>query len=144
MEHKKFQNKVLIIYSNFYSEISDNLLDGATKFLKKENISYETLCVPGSLEIPFFLKKNREKFSGYIILGCIIKGETDHYDVVKKSTFNYIYKFSYDYCFPLSTALHFCISSKLSCVYFIPCPYPTCHSQFHSTSNRFFQIVCRS
>lgn len=105
MEHKKFQNKVLIIYSNFYSEISDNLLDGATKFLKKENISYETLCVPGSLEIPFFLKKNREKFSGYIILGCIIKGETDHYEVVKKSTFNSIYKFSYDYSFPLSTAL---------------------------------------
>ena len=105
MEHKKFQNKVLIIYSNFYSEISDNLLDGATKFLKKENISYEKLCVPGSLEIPFFLKKNREKFSGYIILGCIIKGETDHYEVVKKSTFNYIYKFSYDYSFPLSTAL---------------------------------------
>ena len=84
MEHKKFQNKVLIIYSNFYSEISDNLLDGATKFLKKENILYETLCVPGSLEIPFFLKKNREKFSGYIILGCIIKGETDHYEVVKR------------------------------------------------------------
>ena len=53
----------------------------------------------------FFLKKNREKFSGYIILGCIIKGETDHYEVVKKSTFNYIYKFSYDYSFPLSTAL---------------------------------------
>lgn len=105
MEHKKFQNKVLIIYSNFYSEISDNLLDGATKFLKKENISYETLCVPGSLEIPFFLKKNREKFSGYIILGCIIKGETDHYEVVKKSTFNSIYKFSYDYSFPLSSAL---------------------------------------
>ena len=105
MEHKKFQNKVLIIYSNFYSEISDNLLDGATKFLKKENILYETLCVPGSLEIPFFLKKNREKFSGYIILGCIIKGETDHYEVVKKSTFNSIYKFSYDYSFPLSTAL---------------------------------------
>ena len=49
--------------------------------------------------------KNREKFSGYIILGCIIKGETDHYEVVKKSTFNYIYKFSYDYSFPLSTAL---------------------------------------
>ena len=105
MERKKFQNKVLIIYSNFYSEISDNLLDGATKFLKKENISYETLCVPGSLEIPFFLKKNREKFSGYIILGCIIKGETDHYEVVKKSTFNSIYKFSYDYSFPLSSAL---------------------------------------
>ena len=53
----------------------------------------------------FFPQKNREKFSGYIILGCIIKGETDHYEVVKKNTFKFIYKFSYDYCFPLSTAL---------------------------------------
>ena len=44
MEHKKFQNKVLIIYSNFYSEISDNLLDGATKFLKKK-IFYMKRCV---------------------------------------------------------------------------------------------------
>ena len=105
MEHKKFQNKILIIYSNFYTEISENLLDGATRFLKKENILYETLCVPGSLEIPFFLKPNKDKFSGYIILGCIIKGETDHYEVVKKNTFNFIYKFSYDHCFPLSTAL---------------------------------------
>ena len=83
MEQKNYNKKVLIISSNFYPEISDNLIKGATKFLESKKCQYEILSVPGSMEIPLFLKKQKNDFGGYIILGCVIKGETDHYEVVK-------------------------------------------------------------
>ena len=105
MEQKNYNKKVLIISSNFYPEISDNLIEGATKFLESKKCQYEILSVPGSMEIPLFLKKQKNDFGGYIILGCVIKGETDHYEVVKNITLSKIYEFSYENQFPISNAL---------------------------------------
>ena len=53
MGHKNYK-KILIISSNFYQEISDNLVEGATNYLKLKKIRYEILTVPGSMEYPFF------------------------------------------------------------------------------------------
>ena len=105
MEQKNYLKKILIISSNFYPEISENLIKGATKLLDSKKIMYDILSVPGSMEIPLFLKKKKNDFSGYIILGCIIKGETDHYEVVKHITLSKIYEFSYANNFPVSNAL---------------------------------------
>ena len=105
MEQKNYLKKILIISSNFYPEISENLIKGATKLLDSKKIMYDILSVPGSMEIPLFLKKKKKDFSGYIILGCIIKGETDHYEVVKNVTLSKIYEFSYANNFPVSNAL---------------------------------------
>ena len=105
MEQKNYHKKILLISSNFYPEISNNLIEGATKFLKSQRIKYEILNVPGSMEIPLFLNKKKKDFIGYIILGCIIKGETDHYEVVKNITLSKIYDFSYENNFPVSNAL---------------------------------------
>ena len=105
MEQKNYLKKILIISSNFYPEISENLIKGATKLLDSKKIMYDILSVPGSMEIPLFLKKKKKDFSGYIILGCIIKGETDHYEVVKHITLSKIYEFSYANNFPVSNAL---------------------------------------
>lgn len=105
MEQKNYLKKILIISSNFYPEISENLIKGATKILDSKKIMYDILSVPGSMEIPLFLKKKKKDFSGYIILGCIIKGETDHYEVVKNVTLSKIYEFSYANNFPVSNAL---------------------------------------
>ena len=105
MEQKNYNKKILIISSSFYPEISDNLIEGAKKFLESKKITFEILNIPGSLEIPLFLKKKMNDFSGYIILGCIIKGETDHYEIVKDITFSKIYQFSYENNFPVSNAL---------------------------------------
>ena len=88
--------------NNFYLPISKMI---AEDYLKKKKIRYEILTVPGSMEIPLFLKKNIDKFLGYIILGCVIKGETDHYHVVKDITLSKIYDFSYENNFPISNAL---------------------------------------
>ena len=105
MEKKKFYKKILIISSNFYPEISNNLQDGVFNVLKNENIDFELKSINGSLEIPFFLEKYKKQYLGYIIIGCIIKGETDHYEVVKNITLPHIYKVAYENILPLSSAL---------------------------------------
>ncbi len=99
------KSNLLIIISNFYPEISDNLLMGCEKVLKEESFSYEKVSVDGSLEIPFILQKFKDRYEGFVILGCIIKGETDHYNVVKDITFNQIYKLAYENKLPLGSAL---------------------------------------
>ena len=105
MEKKNFNNKILIISSNFYPDISKNLQEGVLNVLKNEKIDFELKIINGSLEIPFFLERYKRQFLGYIIIGCVIKGETDHYDIVKNITFFQIYKIAYENILPLSCAL---------------------------------------
>ena len=105
MEKKNFNKKILIISSNFYPDISKNLQEGVLNVLESENIDFELKSINGSLEIPFFLEKYKKQYLGYIIIGCIIKGETDHYEVVKNITFPQIYKVAYENILPLSSAL---------------------------------------
>ncbi|MFL2661082.1 MAG: 6,7-dimethyl-8-ribityllumazine synthase [Alphaproteobacteria bacterium] len=104
MEQKDFR-KILIIYSDFYKDITKNLLMGSEDFLKEMRVTYDKKKVNGSLEIPFLLSKYYKDYSGVIILGCVIKGETDHYQIVKDICFKRIYRFAYDNSIPLGTAL---------------------------------------
>lgn len=77
--------KILVIEARFYDAISDALLEGAIGVLEKANIEYERKVVPGALEIPHvisFAEAANAGFDGYIALGCVIRGETTHYDYV--------------------------------------------------------------
>ena len=81
------KKKVLIVDANFYEDLSSELVRGAVAELEKMGISYERLSVPGALEIPSAIslvsQGNEAKlFAGYIALGCVIRGETSHYDIV--------------------------------------------------------------
>ena len=105
MEKKSFYKKILIISSNFYPEISKNLQEGVFNVLKSEKIDFDLRSISGSLEIPFLLEKYKNQYLGYIIIGCVIKGETDHYEIVKNITFSQIYKVAYENILPLSSAL---------------------------------------
>ncbi len=105
MVQKKYKNKILIISSFFYKEISNNLLSGVEAKLKLKKMKFDIIKVDGSLEIPFLLEKYKFDYEGYIILGCVIKGETDHYDIVKNITLNHIYKIAYENVLPLTTAI---------------------------------------
>lgn len=77
-------SKFLIIDARYYEEISENLYQGAIKVLKENEIDYDYLQVPGALEIPaaIAMTEQSKKYSAYIALGCIIRGETYHFDIV--------------------------------------------------------------
>jgi 6,7-dimethyl-8-ribityllumazine synthase len=79
--------KVLIVDANFYQDLAAELVRGAVAELEKIGVSYERLSVPGALEIPSAISlvsqgNDAKLFAGYIALGCVIRGETSHYDIV--------------------------------------------------------------
>ena len=79
MERKK---NILVIVSNYYNEISDNLLKETMKELENNNLLFTIETVTGVFEIPSIITYAKNKFDGYIALGCVIRGETSHYDYV--------------------------------------------------------------
>lgn len=76
--------KILIIQADFYKQIARDLCEGAQTILDEEHAEYEVISVPGCFEIPAALSMAiaSEKYSGFIALGCVIRGETTHYDYV--------------------------------------------------------------
>jgi len=77
--------KILIVSSNYYEKISNNLISGATQYLVNNEIINKKINVPGSFEIPFTINKYKDLFDGFIALGCIIKGETYHFEVISNN-----------------------------------------------------------
>jgi 6,7-dimethyl-8-ribityllumazine synthase len=76
--------RVLIVEGRFYSELSDALLKGATDALEAFGAEVEVVTVPGALEIPPAIAMAEEwgDFDGYVALGCVIRGETHHFEIV--------------------------------------------------------------
>lgn len=82
--------RVLIVEARFYADIADELVRGATAELDKAGIEYDRIEVPGAFEIPGVIQfaiRSMElhsgvHYSGFIALGCVIRGETSHYDYV--------------------------------------------------------------
>lgn len=76
--------KILIIQADFYKDISKLLLDGALKKLENSDFEHEIITVPGAFEIPavIAMAEDTRRYAGYVALGCVIRGETSHYDYV--------------------------------------------------------------
>ncbi|MEM7730235.1 MAG: 6,7-dimethyl-8-ribityllumazine synthase [Pseudomonadota bacterium] len=77
--------KILVIEARFYEHISDMLLEGAKAALEAEGVDVTVLTVPGALEIPHviaFADQAATGYDAYVALGCVIRGETTHYDYV--------------------------------------------------------------
>lgn len=75
--------KVLVIEARYYEHINDMLLEGITETLQEAGAKYDVLTVPGALEIPAALLFNLDKgYDAFVVAGCIIRGETSHYDIV--------------------------------------------------------------
>ena len=74
--------KVLIVVSNYYEEISKNLIEGTEKYLRETSIAPRIIQAPGCFEIPYIIKKKSEDYDGFIALGCIIRGETYHFELI--------------------------------------------------------------
>jgi 6,7-dimethyl-8-ribityllumazine synthase len=75
---------LLIVEARFYDQISDLLLAGATRALDAAGASFDKLTVPGALEIPAAIRLALDagRYDAFIALGCVIRGETSHYDIV--------------------------------------------------------------
>ena len=82
---------ILIVEARYYAHISDELLKGALAALEQAGASYERVTVPGAFEVPAAIKYaiegaargiGKARFDGFIALGCVIRGETTHYDYV--------------------------------------------------------------
>ncbi|MFP4126918.1 MAG: 6,7-dimethyl-8-ribityllumazine synthase [Alphaproteobacteria bacterium] len=83
-EAERSRRHLLIVEARFYDHIQTMLLEGATAALDRAGATYETVAVPGALEVPtaIALADASERFDGYVALGCVIRGETSHYDIV--------------------------------------------------------------
>jgi 6,7-dimethyl-8-ribityllumazine synthase len=81
--------RILVVEARFYDDIADALLDGARRALEKVGASFDVISVPGALEIPTAIaiavdaaKARRKPYDGAVALGCVIRGETTHYEIV--------------------------------------------------------------
>ncbi len=108
--------KVLIVSSNYYEDISKNLLEGASKELKKNNIGYDVLFAPGCFEIPFLISKNIKKYRGFIALGCVIRGETYHFDLIANECARKIIDISNTFLKPIGFGVLTCDNLKQAIV----------------------------
>ena len=97
-------NKILIVNANYYKNISKRLvLNSKKKLNNSANVSI--INVPGIYEIPIAIRKNIKKFDGFIALGCVIKGQTPHFDLICYSTFNSILNLSISFNKPIGNGI---------------------------------------
>jgi 6,7-dimethyl-8-ribityllumazine synthase len=85
--------RILIVEARFYDDIATSLLEGATRALTKAGAAFDVVTVPGSLEIPTAIvialeaaKARRKPYDGVVALGCVIRGETLHYEIVSNES----------------------------------------------------------
>ncbi|MDC3116333.1 6,7-dimethyl-8-ribityllumazine synthase [Alphaproteobacteria bacterium] len=107
-----FKNKkVLLVCSPYYKEITQNLVNGAVEVLKLNSVLYKIIHVPGALEIAPSIKIFHEKssqnifFDGFIALGCIIRGETYHFEIVSNESARALSELSITYSLPIGNGI---------------------------------------
>ena len=83
------KKKYLIVVADYYKDIAKDLLDSALKLIPKSNI-IKIIRVPGVFEIPITISKNVKKYDAFLALGCVIKGQTPHFDFISKASTNAI------------------------------------------------------
>ena len=103
------KKKILIVMANYYEQISDGLLNSTKEVLKEP---FDLISVPGVFEIPVTIAKNIKKYDGFIALGCIIKGETPHFDFISKAAIDGIMKLSIENKKPIGNGIITCLNLK--------------------------------
>ena len=106
------KKKVLIVISNYYEEVGKNLLKGSINELKLNNINYDILFAPGCFEIPFLISKNIKKYKGFIALGCVIRGETYHFELIANECARKIIDISNKHLKPIGFGILTCENIK--------------------------------
>ena len=103
------KKKYLIIIANYYEDIANGLLDSALKLIPKSNI-IKIIKVPGVFEIPVTISKNIKKYDAFLALGCVIKGETPHFDFISQASTNAIMDLSINSQKPIGNGIITCLN----------------------------------
>ena len=105
------KKKILIVTADYYKEISLGLLKSAKSLIPK-NFNSKNINVPGVFEIPVTISKNINKYDAFIVLGCVIKGETPHFDFISQASINAIMKISIKSKKPIGMGIITCLTKK--------------------------------
>ena len=105
------KKKFLIVVANYYKDISKGLLLSAKKLIPKGS-KLKIIEVPGVFEIPVIIKKNIKRYDAFIALGCVIKGQTPHFDFISQASINAIMNLSIDNKKPIGNGIITCLSLK--------------------------------
>lgn len=110
----KKDRHILIIESRFYPEIADEMTKGAIDVLNDNGCTYERVQVPGTFEVPSIIRyavksmqlfSGGERFDGFVALGCVIRGETDHYDHVCRESIGGIQHLCMEYAIAVGNGI---------------------------------------
>jgi 6,7-dimethyl-8-ribityllumazine synthase len=105
------KKKYLIIIANYYEDIAKGLLDSALRLIPKSNF-IKIIKVPGVFEIPVTISKNIKKYDAFLALGCVIKGETPHFDFISQASTNAIMDLSIRNQKPIGNGIITCLNMK--------------------------------
>ena len=105
------KKKYLIVVADYYKDIAKGLLDSALKLIPKSNI-IKIVRVPGVFEIPVTISKNIKKYDAFLALGCVIKGQTPHFDFISQASTDAIMKLSIESKKPIGNGIITCLNIK--------------------------------
>ena len=105
------KKKYLIVIADYYKDISKGLLSSALSLISKSNI-IKIISVPGVFEIPVTISKNIKKYDAFLALGCVIKGQTPHFDFISQASTNAIMDLSVNNKKPIGNGIITCLNMK--------------------------------
>ena len=106
------KKKILVVGANYYKDIFLDLSIQAKVVLLKNKLKNDWIKVPGVFEIPVVISKNIKKYEAFIALGCVIKGETPHFEFISQASINAIMKLSIEHKKPIGNGILTCLNKK--------------------------------
>ena len=105
------KKKYLIVIADYYNDISKGLLSSAKSILPESSL-IKIINVPGVVEIPVTISKNIKKYDAFLALGCVIKGQTPHFEFISHASINAIMKLSVEYKKPIGNGIITCLNMR--------------------------------
>ena len=105
------KKKYLIVVADYYEDIAKGLIDSSLKSIPKSN-TIKIIRVPGVFEIPVTISKNIKKYDAFLALGCVIKGQTPHFDFISQASTNAIMDLSVLNNKPIGNGIITCLNMK--------------------------------
>ena len=103
------KKKILIVLANYYKNIARGLINNALKSIPKTN-KIKIIEVPGTFEIPIVISKNINKYDAFLALGCVIKGQTPHFNFISQASINAIMDLSITSKKPIGNGIITCLN----------------------------------